>query len=129
MFTLLYSIFENLKDFWETFQRLFVSTPKRIKLLPEWMSMSSCQLRLTFFYSYKGYYKAFFKPKKVIDTWVDVTNQLSQYKWVQIFENRGKMMGCSNPHPHGQVWATSFLPNLPEKADKAQRNYFQEMKS
>ena len=61
----------------------------------------------------------------VIDTWVDVSNQLSQYKWVQIFENRGKMMGCSNPHPHGQVWATSFLPNLPEKADTAQRNYYQ----
>ena len=34
------------------------------------------------------------------------------------------MMGCSNPHPHGQVWATSFLPNLPEKAEVAQRNYF-----
>ena len=46
-------------------------------------------------------------------------------KWVQIFENRGKMMGCSNPHPHGQVWATSFLPNLPEKANNAQRNYYQ----
>jgi len=61
----------------------------------------------------------------VIETWVDVSNQLSQYKWVQIFENRGKMMGCSNPHPHGQVWATSFLPNLPEKADTTQRNYYQ----
>ena len=35
------------------------------------------------------------------------------------------MMGCSNPHPHGQVWATSFLPNLPEKANNAQRNYYQ----
>ena len=54
-FALLCSIFENLKDFWETFQRLFVSTPKRIKLLPEWMSMSSFQLRLTLFYSYKGF--------------------------------------------------------------------------
>ena len=61
----------------------------------------------------------------VIETWVDVSNQLRQYKWVQIFENRGKMMGCSNPHPHGQVWATSFLPNLPEKADTTQRNYYQ----
>ncbi len=32
-------------------------------------------------------------------------------RWVQIFENRGEMMGCSNPHPHGQIWATSELPN------------------
>jgi len=60
----------------------------------------------------------------VIDAWIDVSTGLKQYKWVQIFENRGKMMGCSNPHPHGQTWATSFLPNLPEKADIAQRRYF-----
>jgi UDPglucose--hexose-1-phosphate uridylyltransferase len=32
-------------------------------------------------------------------------------RWVQIFENRGEMMGCSNSHPHGQIWATSALPN------------------
>ena len=60
----------------------------------------------------------------VIDAWIDVSTGLKEYKWVQIFENRGKMMGCSNPHPHGQTWATSFLPNLPEKADIAQRRYF-----
>ena len=33
------------------------------------------------------------------------------YKWVQIFENKGAIMGCSNPHPHCQIWASSFLPN------------------
>ena len=54
-----------------------------------------------------------------------VSQSLQAYKWVQIFENRGKMMGCSNPHPHGQTWATSFLPNLPEKANKAQKEYFE----
>jgi UDPglucose--hexose-1-phosphate uridylyltransferase len=62
----------------------------------------------------------------VIDAWIDVSTGLNHYKWVQIFENRGKMMGCSNPHPHGQTWATSFLPNLPEKADIAQKRYFKE---
>ncbi len=34
----------------------------------------------------------------------------AQYKWMQIFENKGAAMGCSNPHPHGQVWTTTGLP-------------------
>ena len=110
----------------ENAERLSAFIRKRTRPLHEWVLMSSYQLCLKFCYSYKS---SQFQTKKVIDTWVDVSNQLSQYKWVQIFENRGKMMGCSNPHPHGQVWATSFLPNLPEKADKAQRNYFQVMTS
>ena len=32
------------------------------------------------------------------------------FRWVQIFENKGAAMGCSNPHPHCQIWASSFLP-------------------
>ncbi|HAW76598.1 MAG TPA: galactose-1-phosphate uridylyltransferase, partial [Alteromonas australica] len=38
-----------------------------------------------------------------------------QYQWVQVFENKGAMMGCSNPHPHGQVWAQQHLPSDPAK--------------
>ena len=34
-----------------------------------------------------------------------------RYQWVQVFENRGAAMGCSNPHPHGQIWAVDSLPN------------------
>lgn len=34
----------------------------------------------------------------------------AQYKWLQIFENKGSAMGCSNPHPHGQIWTTTGLP-------------------
>ena len=34
-----------------------------------------------------------------------------KYKWVQIFKKQGAAMGCSNPHPHCQIWASSFLPN------------------
>ncbi|RKF62299.1 Galactose-1-phosphate uridylyltransferase [Erysiphe neolycopersici] len=37
----------------------------------------------------------------------------AQYKWMQIFENKGAAMGCSNPHPHGQIWITSSLPEEP----------------
>lgn len=47
-----------------------------------------------------------------------------QYASVQIFENKGAVMGCSNPHPHGQVWAQSQLPTLVSKADANQRAYF-----
>ena len=46
--------------------------------------------------------------------------------YVQIFENRGAMMGCSNPHPHAQVWATSNLPTEPEKELRSQLGYLQE---
>ena len=45
---------------------------------------------------------------------------------VQLFENKGAAMGCSNPHPHGQVWANSFLPNEAEREDRLQHEYFQE---
>ena len=45
--------------------------------------------------------------------------------YVQIFENRGAMMGASNPHPHCQIWGTSSLPNEPDKEQASQRNYLQ----
>ncbi|ETN79759.1 hypothetical protein NECAME_02582 [Necator americanus] len=40
----------------------------------------------------------------------------------RIFENRGAAVGCSNAHPHGQLWAGDFLPNLPSRKDKCQRD-------
>ncbi len=50
--------------------------------------------------------------RSVIDAWAEQVSELGQkYPWVQVFENKGSVMGCSNPHPHGQVWASSFLPN------------------
>jgi UDPglucose--hexose-1-phosphate uridylyltransferase len=45
---------------------------------------------------------------------------------VQVFENKGAMMGCSNPHPHGQVWAGSSLPNEPAAEDRQQRLHLQQ---
>lgn len=63
----------------------------------------------------------------VIEVWQQQAQELGQqYRWVQIFENKGAVMGCSNPHPHGQIWAGNFLPDLPQKADSAQKNYFQQ---
>ena len=52
--------------------------------------------------------------RHVIDTWVREFSALASdptINSVQIFENRGAMMGCSNPHPHGQIWANQTVPN------------------
>ena len=52
--------------------------------------------------------------RNVVDTWVEETARLEQHpriKSVQIFENRGTLMGCSNPHPHGQIWANETIPS------------------
>lgn len=49
--------------------------------------------------------------------------------YVQIFENKGAVMGCSNPHPHGQIWSQSTLPNEVEKKDQHQQAYYSKNKS
>ena len=61
----------------------------------------------------------------VVDTWCVETEALGlRYPWVQVFENKGALMGCSNPHPHGQIWATSFIPNEAVKEHANQQAYF-----
>jgi UDPglucose--hexose-1-phosphate uridylyltransferase len=48
----------------------------------------------------------------VIELWQSQLVELEQrYRWVQIFETRGAISGASNPHPHGQIWASTFLPD------------------
>ncbi len=65
--------------------------------------------------------------RSVVDTWAEQVEELSQnHPWVQVFENKGAAMGCSNPHPHGQVWATSFLPNEARKEQECQHNWLKE---
>lgn len=60
----------------------------------------------------------------VVNTWQTQTHELGQqYPWVQVFENKGAAMGCSNPHPHGQIWAGSFLPNEIITEDQQQQAY------
>jgi len=61
----------------------------------------------------------------VVDTWQKQCDELRRtYTSVQIFENKGSVMGCSNPHPHGQIWAQQQLPTLVVKKQKAQQAYF-----
>ena len=63
--------------------------------------------------------------RAVVEAWCDQSADLGQtYPWVQLFENKGAMMGCSNPHPHGQVWATSYLPDEAAVEDDRQRAWF-----
>lgn len=49
-----------------------------------------------------------------------------QYKYMQIFENKGAAMGCSNPHPHGQIWTTSSLPEEPAAELEQMKKYRRE---
>ena len=61
---------------------------------------------------------------RVIDAWREQMAELGErYQWVQIFENKGAVMGCSNPHPHGQIWAQNTLPSAAEKIDRNLLDY------
>jgi UDPglucose--hexose-1-phosphate uridylyltransferase len=65
----------------------------------------------------------------VVDTWTQEYQTLGaepHIGYVQIFENRGAMMGASNPHPHGQIWATEHVPNESEKEGRQQRLWKQQ---
>lgn len=64
--------------------------------------------------------------RRVVDVWAAQERELAEREeigYVQIFENRGAMMGASNPHPHGQIWATEHVPNEPAAELAAQSDY------
>jgi UDPglucose--hexose-1-phosphate uridylyltransferase len=68
--------------------------------------------------------------RRVIDVWAEqITDLGKSYRWVQLFENKGAVMGCSNPHPHGQVWASSSLPDEPAAEERQQQAYFERHQS
>lgn len=65
----------------------------------------------------------------VVDVWVTEFRELGarpDINHVQIFENKGQVMGCSNPHPHGQIWAQRTVPGEPAKEGVQQAQYFAE---
>lgn len=65
--------------------------------------------------------------RAVIDAWAAQETELSaHHAYVQIFENKGAMMGCSSPHPHGQIWATDYVPAEPAREDETQAAWFAE---
>ncbi|TNH05619.1 UDP-glucose--hexose-1-phosphate uridylyltransferase [Testudinibacter sp. TR-2022] len=86
--------------------RVICFSPDHSKTLPE---LSVSQLR------------------EVIETWNQQIEELGKtYLWVQAFENKGEVMGCSQPHPHGQIWANSFLPNEVAAKERNLLNYYQQ---
>ena len=65
--------------------------------------------------------------RRVVDLWAEQLAELGKnHAWVAIFENKGAVMGCSNPHPHGQIWASDFIPNEVAREDLCQRTYLAE---
>lgn len=69
---------------------------------------------------------------KVVDLWAHEFKDLGSNEdihYVQIFENKGSVMGCSNPHPHGQVWSQSFIPQEIAKKTESQKKYYKKHNS
>lgn len=64
---------------------------------------------------------------RVVETWCDLSAELgARWAHVQLFENKGAMMGASSPHPHGQVWASDFIPELVAREERHQRDWIEE---
>jgi UDPglucose--hexose-1-phosphate uridylyltransferase len=64
--------------------------------------------------------------RKVVDVWALQVTELGEREdvsYVQVFENKGAVMGCSNPHPHGQIWSSSIVPMIPMLEDANQQRY------
>jgi UDPglucose--hexose-1-phosphate uridylyltransferase len=65
--------------------------------------------------------------RQVVEAWAVQSEELGgRFRWVQVFENKGEVMGCSDPHPHGQIWATDALPLDPAKEDRFLRTFLAE---
>ncbi|WP_293894716.1 MULTISPECIES: UDP-glucose--hexose-1-phosphate uridylyltransferase [unclassified Sphaerochaeta] len=70
--------------------------------------------------------------EKVLSAWTEEYEKLGESEminYVQIFENRGAIMGCSNPHPHAQIWSEEIIPDIPAKELANEEKYFQTHKS
>ena len=70
--------------------------------------------------------------KKVIEVWQNefqILGAIDYINHVQIFENKGSVMGCSNPHPHGQIWSQSSIPTLVAKTQENLQKYYQKHQS
>lgn len=85
--------------------RVICYSPDHAKTMPE-LSLSEIEL--------------------IVTTWQNQTSELAKdYLWIQVFENKGAVMGCSQPHPHGQIWANDFLPTEVHKKNINLTTYFE----
>ncbi len=70
--------------------------------------------------------------KNVVSMWIEQYHELgslNEINHVQIFENKGAQMGCSNPHPHGQIWADEQVPVIPSREGNCQHGYYESKKN
>lgn len=68
--------------------------------------------------------------RALVEMWNSQIEELGKtWRWVQVFENKGEVMGCSQPHPHGQIWASDFLPSHIERKDAMLKSYYQQQGS
>lgn len=67
----------------------------------------------------------------IVETWQRIYKDIVQtnhfIRYIQIFENKGSAMGCSNPHPHGQVWSLDYIPEEPKKELESMKEYAQDL--
>ncbi len=110
-------VYEGCFVFDNDFPALLNSTPAPTKSDPLFqVSSARGEMRVICYSPDHGKSFAEMTPREiggVIDIWRDEAETLGErYRYVQIFENKGAQMGCSNPHPHGQIWATDFLPDV-----------------
>lgn len=66
--------------------------------------------------------------RQVVEVWTEQCRELGELPWVkhvQVFENRGVLMGASNPHPHCQIWANGEVPNIPVREQAAMRDFLE----
>lgn len=63
----------------------------------------------------------------IIDAWTQAYESIARendfVRFIQIFENKGSAMGCSNPHPHGQIWSLDYIPEEPRRELESMRDY------
>lgn len=67
--------------------------------------------------------------ENVVTAWlheIELLRKNDFIQYIQVFENKGAIMGCSNPHPHGQIWATESVPDIIREKGKRQLQYFGE---
>lgn len=122
--------YEDTFVFTNDFQALLPDTPEAVSTGPDFIRAESVQGHCRVICFSPRHDLTFARMSaseisKVVDMWVAQYAELSQrYAWVQIFENRGEAMGCSSPHPHGQIWSVSAIPEIAQKELRAQKSHY-----
>ncbi|XP_033325244.2 galactose-1-phosphate uridylyltransferase isoform X2 [Megalopta genalis] len=123
-------IYENTYSFINDFPALLESVPSPTQSEDELFQMDSARgtCKVMCFHPKSNVTVALMQVceiKEVVKRWIFEMLELGEkWTWVQIFENRGALMGCSNAHPHCQIWASSFLPNEAKIKDKYLTDYY-----